>query len=129
MSASASDARKLLTAIAQAKKAAIALHENGDDELPGEVGDVILLFPNDTSTIASETFLTRAALAFCAAERFQVGRPKPKISNRDMPRAKKLVAEMRSELRHCDEGVIGPPNAADLALKHAAQEHAERINA
>jgi hypothetical protein len=111
------DAKKLLRSIAEAKRAAITLHEADDDDLPGEVGDFVLLSPDGQMTAVTSAFMQRAALTFFAAERFQPNKPPPKISQRDLPRAKKLVNAMRAALkakRADDPTVIPPPQWRDF---------------
>ncbi len=111
-----SDAQKLLLAIAQAKKAAVTLKEDGDDDLPGPRDGFVLLFPDGKMVAATDVFMWQAALIFCVSQRFVSGLPTPKPSRQDLLRTARLLTEMRAHLRtrECESAVIPPPNWASL---------------
>ena len=105
------ESRKLLTAIAQAKRAAIVLHEDGDDDLPGAVGSFVLLYPNGCMTVCAEQFMREAVMLFIASQK-KAKEPwkRAQISREDIPRADRLLKEMRDALRtRKNETVIIPP--------------------
>ena len=70
-----SDAQKLLLAIAQAKKAAVCIKEDTDDDLAGAVGDFILMFPSGKNIAATTFSCAQAALLYLASKRFVPWKP------------------------------------------------------
>lgn len=56
-------AGELLTAIAQAKRCAVALKEACDSDLPGAIGDFVAIFPNGKLQVIADDYMRRAALA------------------------------------------------------------------
>ena len=62
-----SESQKILTAIAQAKRAAIVLREDGDDDLPGAVGSFVLLYPDRKMTVCAEQFMRNAVSLYLAS--------------------------------------------------------------
>ena len=107
-----SDARELLTAIAQAKKAAVCIKEIGDDDLAGAVGDFVLLYPDGRMCVVTDVFIRNACLIYLASKRFVPWKPKPKPTQADIKRADRLIDSMRDALRtrNNDAVVIPPPD-------------------
>ena len=117
-----SDAKKLLAAIAEAKRCAVALHEEGDN-LPGKVGDVILLFPSGGNIVATESFIRNAALIYLASlQKSKEPWKRPQISREDIPRATRLVSAMRDVLRtRHNAPVVIPPKNWRALLQHCRE--------
>ena len=107
-------AKQLLTAIAQAQRAAIAVKEPGGDDLPGEIGDFVLIYPDGRMRVVADDFMRRAALLLFTSRRFVPGKSPPKPKRSDLPRAERLIVEMRLALSAGHIDVIGPPNADGL---------------
>lgn len=112
------NARQLLNALTKTWGVALALIEDGDDDLSGSIGQFSLLYPDGTNRSVSDEHMRKAALAYIAAQRFALGEPAPKATRVDIPRAETLLAEMRSALRMKDDGVWPPPNFLELAMAH-----------